>query len=258
MSWWQTAAKIAAYGGAPFTGGATLAALPIINAFDSPAGAAAGTIGAAAGGAGAGRAQGRIDEAGIQQRQDQNMLERARLASLNTADLNRFNLDKATQDLANKKFGLEAPGMRAGNAVRGDILANAQDATIAPGTLGPNVHVPTISGGLRPSMFSDSTRQLGGLMSSQALAGQQAGDQFDPLTYQSPDPIPGLTPLPQSNGVDTFLNTAGVVGTGMDAFLQWLKRYQATKPPTSTPPFTTPGTTSGLLDPSTEGYGYTA
>lgn len=234
MSWWKAAAKLAAYGAAPFTGGASLAALPVLNAFDTPA----GIVGAAAGGAAGGRAQGRIDEAGIQQRQDSNMLERARLVALNSELQNRFALDKSTADLAQRRFGLEAPGARASNAVRGDILARAQDATVDAGSLGPNIHVPTISGGLRPSMFSDSTRQLGGLMSAQALAGQQAGDTFDPLTYNAPPPIPGLTPLPESGTLDSILNTAGVVGTGLDAFSQWLARYK-TKPKPQVLPQTT-------------------
>ncbi len=212
----------------------------------------AGSAGDAAGGAAYGRAQGRIAEAAAQQAQDRLELERARLASLNTADANRFTIEKSTADLAQRKYALEAPGQRAGNAVRGDVLAHAQDATVDPGSLGPNVHVPTISGGLRPSMFSDATRSLGGLMSSQALAGQQAGDTFDPLTYQTPAPIPGLTPLPQSGGVDDFLTTAGYVGTGLDKFMQWLERYKAQQQGKSTPQVQSP-TSTGLLDPDTEG-----
>lgn len=257
MSWWKTLAALGGdFGGAfigdPLLGHQVMGAINTIHPDTGGGSSILGTAGAMAGGASAGRAQGRIDEAGIQQRQDQNMLERARLASLNTADANRFAIDKSTADLAQRKFGLEAPGQRAGNAVRGDILAHAQDATVDPSSLGPNVHVPTISGGLRPSMFSDSTRSLGGLMSSQALSDQQAGDHFDPLTYQAPAPVPGLTPLPQSGVADTFLNTAGSVGTGMDAFLQWLQRYKASQPqqPRSTPQVQAP---SGLLDPMSEG-----
>jgi hypothetical protein len=99
-------------------------------------------------------ANGEIAQAKLQQGQDQNQLAREKLA-------------------------LQAPGMEASNSVRGDILANAQDANITPPA---GVTMPTITGGLRPSMFSSNTRQLGGVMSRNALANELAGTDVAPLT----------------------------------------------------------------------------
>ncbi len=183
-----------------------------------------GDVAATATDASAARAQARIKEAEIQQAQDRLALQRSQQEATNANSANRFGMDNAQLDLQRRQFGLNAPGQRAGNAVRGDILSRAQDVSI--GGLGPNVHVPTISGGLRPSMFSGATRELGTNMTNQALAGQQAGDQFDPLTYQAPPPVPGLTGLPQAGAIDSILNTTGLVSTGLDAFSQYLARYR--------------------------------
>ncbi len=157
---------------------------------------------------------------------------------LNTANAaNTFGLNKVNAgigvgnlDLAQKNYALAAPGKRAANSVRGDILANAQDANITglPSTI-PKF---SFSGGLRPSMFSANTRALGGELSSQALADQRKGDTFAPLPslpnyqgptsklptykapapYVNPPPAPQLTAQPQANGLDTGLNIAGYAG----------------------------------------------
>ena len=171
-----------------------------------------------------GRADARQAEAAAQQRQDQLAIQRY-----------QAGLQGAQTDLAQRRFGLEAPGQRAGNAVRGDILANAQDVSFSglPDRLASKI--PTISGGLRPSIFSPATRQLGGLMSSQALSGQQAGDNFAPIGQP-----PELTPLPSGNAFDTALTTGGTLATlgGQlgPTFLDYLSRYRKAVPPTYTPP----------------------
>src|SRR5437899_9211312 len=105
-------------------------------------------LGQAAGALALGRADARQQEARAQQRQDQLALERY-----------QAGLSGAQTDLNQRRFGLEAPGMRAGNAVRGDVLANAQDVSFSG--LPPRLQgmIPTIQGGLRPSMFSPATRQ---------------------------------------------------------------------------------------------------
>lgn len=149
---------------------------------------------------------------------------------------NNFGLGKVNAgigignlDLAQKRYALEAPGARAGQAVRGDILANAQDAKF---NLPSTIPQMSISGGLRPSMFSANTRALGGELSASALANQRKGDTFAPLptlpnyqwptsalpTYKAPAPYvnppkpPTLTPQPQANGFDTALGIAGYAG----------------------------------------------
>lgn len=147
---------------------------------------ALGTIGRVATGAEQGRAGGRLMEQGANSQYDRSRIDAARL-------------------------NLEAPGQRAQNSVRGDILAGAQPLSIN----GPITHtggkMPQISGGLSPALFSDNTRNLGKDMSRQALMSQMAGD-FQP------------TPQPQSNGVDTALNTLGTAGAVGDVLAPVLRR----------------------------------
>ena len=124
--------------------------------------------------------------------------------------------DLARLQQEQEQFKLSAPGARAGNAVRGDLLANVQDASISH----PRATIPTISGGMRPSMLSGETRQLGREMTREALMSQLEGSplslpertDFD-ARLSAP---PGQTPLPQASGLDKFLNIAapiaGLVG----------------------------------------------
>ena len=209
MGVWSKIGKGLLYGGSlaaiPFTGGASgslLGALGVGSNVVKGIGLALPAIGAIAGGASAGRAAGREREAGINQNQD---LLRQRAAQM----LEEALQGRAGLDLKQRQFGLDAPGQRAGNAVRGDVLANAQDASIG----GPITHtrgqVPQISGGLRPSLISGNTRQLGSEMSRGALMSQMAGDKFEPLP---PPSFPEVTPQPQAGKFDTFLNILGGVG----------------------------------------------
>ena len=167
-------------------------------------------LGQDAGALALGRADARQQEALAQQRQDQLALERY-----------QAGLSGAQTDLNQRRFGLEAPGMRAGNAVRGDVLANAQDVSFSG--LPPRLQgmIPTIQGGLRPSMFSPATRQLGGLLSSQALEGQQKGDTFAPLPT-----LPAATPLPSGNALDTGLTLGGTAASLAPSFWDLLSRYR--------------------------------
>ncbi len=161
----------------------------------------AGKVAEALGGLSSGRAAGRQAENQAAYYGDQNIIDLYKAQQ--AAAANRNNID-----LSQKKFSLEAPQLRASNSVRGDVLANAQDATVSG--VSPNIPVPTISGGLRPSMFSANTRALGGLMSEQALASQKAGDTFSPL----PDATaPSLTAVSQPGKLDSFLNVASGIGS---------------------------------------------
>lgn len=167
---------------------------------------------------------------------------------LDTANqANRFGLDKVNAgvnvgnlELDQRRYALDAPGKRAGNSVRGDILANSQDVSFSGLPAGiPNI---SINGGLRPSMFSDNTRQLGRDISAQALDQQRKGDAFGalptlpdyqgptgklptykaPAPYVNPPPAPTMAPQPQSNGVDTALNIAGYAGLAAP-YLKYLR-----------------------------------
>lgn len=240
----------------------------------------ASAVGQSMGAAETGRAKARIDEATMQQAQDRLNLERFQdqlvaNAGENQFDLSSFNAQQgaanaqnifglgrvnagvnlADADLARRKFALEAPGKRAGTAVRGDILANAQDFAYGAPTMVGNIPVPTSSGGLRPSIFSDATRQLGSEISKGALASQQAGDVFAPLpglpdyvagpkapSYVAPPAAPGLTPLPESTGLDTALSTGGIIGNA-SKLLSTLPYFK--KKPDVPPPYTEPSDEAG-------------
>jgi hypothetical protein len=166
----------------------------------------AGQVGTTLGAAGSAATNARVQQAELQQNQDKIQQEQDKLAQQAYLD----QLQGANTDLAQKKFTLTAPQTRENSAVRGDILANAQDFSYGAPTMVGNLPVPTSSGGLRPSIFSPSTRALGSTISSQDLSAQQAGDQFAPLpTMPSLTP---LTPLPGPTTSTNILNTAGTVG----------------------------------------------
>ncbi len=164
MGFLGTLGKIGAGIAAPFTGGASLAAIPLIDA----AGKIASSVSA-------GRAAGRQSEA----------------EANNQYDLLR---------LAAARLNLEAPGQRAQNSVRGDVLAHAQPASISGPIVGTHGQVPQISGGLSPALFSQNTKQLGGQMSREALLAQMQGPAFTPQA------------APHSSALDGILNGIGTAG----------------------------------------------
>ena len=171
----------AAVGGIPAAFGST--AVDTVTSAAPAAGAGFGLpdwlsvaqgVGNALGGASEGRAQGRLAEGDANQRQA-------------NAATNLYNAQ------------LAAPSRIARNAVRGDVLANAQDVNIAaPST----IPVPQITGGLRPSMYSPATRQLGQSITANAAA--------TPLPIPQPPVLPNL---PQASGLDTGLNTASTIAS---------------------------------------------
>lgn len=139
-------------------------------------------------------AKGLVDQTKLNQTQDQLGLNRA-----NTG-VNVGNLG-----LAQNKFALSAPDALAKQSVKGDVLANGQDASVSG--LPSYIHVGQVSGGLRPSMLSDSTRALGGQMSRNALADSTSGK----YTTQAPLPsVPGATPMPDPSALQGLLSKTGI------------------------------------------------
>src|SRR5262245_42604291 len=253
--------KVLSIGGgiaaAPFTGGASL-----IPAIISGAGAIASGIGS---GRAAGRVQEtgiNQNQDLVRQRAaallEQALQNRAQLDTqqrqfLENALQNRQQLGLSQQqflegarqnrgqlDLQQRQFALNAPAARARNAARGDTMANIQDLKI---NAGPRVKIPEITGGLRPSLLGANSRATGKEISRQALMQQMEGDHFAPMgdlpefgpmgdlpTFSGlPAPnIPGVTPMPQANGLDNTLNIVGGVGAGTGIISELLKnRYKA-------------------------------
>jgi hypothetical protein len=166
------------------------------------------------------RALGRQAEAVANQRQDtgaQNAY--ATDKSLDLEALVRgyaAELDRAKGQLAEHEARLTAPGQRASNSVRGDILANVQDVGVnAPA----GVNVTSFSGGLRPSLLSGNTRALGGQMSKEALLDALSGT---PTPYSDLPKVdlssitgrtaPEQTPLPQPSGMDRVMEQISLWG----------------------------------------------
>lgn len=98
--------------------------------------------------------------------------------------------------MESRKLALDAPQKRADNSLRGDRLANTQDFHMSI----PGIPEATTTGGFRPSMWSENTRQLGKQMSADALAGSGTDELV-------PEP---LERAPEPNVLDTALNMASI------------------------------------------------
>jgi hypothetical protein len=171
--------------------------------------------------AAAARAQGRAAQATLQQGQDRTA--QTGYQTDKSLDLSALNsayqaaLSRGSGILSEQAANLAAPGKRAANSVRGDLLANLQDASISrPGGV-PNI---SVSGGLRPSLLSGNSRALGAAMSRQALLNQMAPEatpfsDLKPLDVSSITnrKAPAPTPLPQSSTLDTILSNLGLYGS---------------------------------------------
>lgn len=174
-----------------------MAILPIL--------AAAAGVGKILGGIGKGRAEGREAEADLNYKRDNQALDAYSLQQRSILDAAHA---MASQNRTDAEMGLAAPSMRGKQALLGDALANFQYK--APTHARANV----VDFG-SPYNLSDSTRQLGGLLSSGALKDQQQGNSpLEKVDFMSMliDP-PNQTALPKSGWLDKVLNTAGAVGS---------------------------------------------
>ena len=95
------------------------------------------------------------------------------------------------------------PGVRAGDAVQGDIMAGVQKV----GTQGSGKDL-RFTGGLNPNRLSGNTRQLGGEMSRQALMSAMGkGGPNDPYAHVA---------IQQPGLMEKILTGAGTVGSVAD------------------------------------------
>jgi hypothetical protein len=147
-------------------------------------------------------------------------------------------LARALGMLQEAQAARQAPGQRASNAVRGDILANGRDATFNGGS--SRIPSFSFSGGLRPSMFSGNTRQLGQEMSREALLDQLKGaptpfsnlPEADYSRILNAPAVPGGTALPEGSRMDSILQAIGQYG-GLAAGVA--NAYQGGQPAAGTP-----------------------
>lgn len=147
------------------------------------------------------------------------------------------NMNRATLDLNQRNFALNAPTTRMSQSARGSMLANAQDLQISH----PRAHIPTITGGMRPSALSPETRQLGALVARQTLMSQMKGDTFDAVPQQNWQggvvAPPGVTPQPQASGLEKWGGIAGILGNlagaGVSTYQQAIGQQANTRLPGS-------------------------
>lgn len=185
MSFLSGLAKIGGFALAPFTGGASI---PIGQAVGDMLGGVGQVSGNDAGAA----AQGRLQQAQVQQGQDRNAIELYRQKLLDA---------------------LNTPGKLASNAVRGDVISNAQPASFSG--LPSYIHVPQMSGGLTPASLGPGSRQAGAQLTRTALQNLMSNQFNIPKA-------PELTPLPQSSGYDAASKWLGRIGGFAGAAVPYL------------------------------------
>jgi len=182
MGWWKALADVGLTAAAPFTGGASLAAIPLANAAID----GLQNTGQVAGNAAGASAQGRLAEAQANQNQDRNALS--------------LFQDKNAQ----AQQALNQHSQLAHQAGQGDLMSNVQDVNISG--LPSNVHMGNVTGGLRPSLLGPNARQAGQTLSRNALLQLMQGDTNLPKA-------PELTPLPQANAMDKINAGLGYAGS---------------------------------------------
>jgi len=199
--------KIGAGIAAPFTGGASLAAIPMIDALGQVAGGAAG--GAAN--------QRQHENALINQRNSLlaqlfNTQQGATTAALQGQE--RGALDRAGLDLQRRQFALNAPQTRGTQAMRGSLMANLQPTRLSGLPSRISASMPQVSGGLNASALSPEVREMGRTLQRQALLDQMKGDTFDPVPetdFKSGVlPLPALEELKKSGLLEKILGGVGL------------------------------------------------
>lgn len=118
-----------------------------------------------------------------------------------TNQFNNNQIGAANANLNQQKFLSTVPSTYASQAARGDAQANVQDVSFSG--LPSYIHVPTVSGGLRPSVLGPNARAAGQMLSQQALQHLQNPQPYQPVQ---------LTPPPNASGAAT---AAGLLGTGL-------------------------------------------
>jgi hypothetical protein len=153
----------------------------------------AGMLGKLFGGGAKASADARAKEAQLNEQRDQTAISRYQ------AEQNA-NTQNARTDLDQRGFALSAPGQRAGNSIRGDILATLQKPTGQHGKFNFTGSAPTLSA---------DTRQTGQLMARDALLQQLKGDVFDPIPKIA---VPQASAIPKAGFMEKLGGILGTIG----------------------------------------------
>lgn len=188
MSLGSILGKIGAGIAAPFTGGASLAAIPILDA-----------IGTSTSGAAAGAAQGRRDDSASQVLAQNSNLTGARDAY--SAGLSGAQFNASEQDRAAKR------------AILASLLGGINDASISRPA---NSTIPTfqVNGGLRPSAMTNKD----------ALIAMLNQPTMTAPTYQGPKPLD----LPKAGVLENVLGGVGMGSNILGGILGGIQKAKAT------------------------------
>lgn len=221
-------AKVAAPIGASFipgVGPAMTAVRAGVGALGSVADVA-GDVGRVAGDAAGALRTERFDEDAARRQRDYIAQNRARLKM-------DQGQTRDAQALERAKFGVAAPQERAKQAAYGDALKNVQDVNIdfQPQT-GPATKF-NVTGGLRPSMFGETSREAGGELGRQALLALMTGSDT-PETSPLVD-IPDVSEPKGSGVLEKVTGGVGLGGSILDALGPILSKLKKRGPVATIP-----------------------
>jgi hypothetical protein len=126
---------------------------------------------------------------------------------------NNVLLQMAQIELLRKQMEEANRAGRAQQTVRGDLMANVQDARFSRPAGVPDM---ALSGGMRPSALGPNSREAGRTLSSQALSALKSGDSFMPINPMGPIDLDAN--MPQESWFDKLMGGVGAVGGGVAAY----------------------------------------
>lgn len=199
------------------TGGSVLASLsPYIEA-GTTAASLLGRLG-----------EGQAGERGAQNAANENA-DRARASMYGTQQsaASRAKEDEEAGKVTRAQLGITAPSARTRQSILGSLLQNVQDVSF--GDTG-RVHVPTVSGGLRPSALNAAARASGGELQRQAIDALLSKSDIPESTDFSGAllPPPTATPYTQPGTGESVLSGIGAAGNITEAILKSLRRQTPT------------------------------
>lgn len=196
---WRLLAKLGLVGAAPFTGGASLAALPATRLIPDGKGGGDG------GGDTADMVSGMASALG------------GAAKDRNAAKLDNEKLDisRFLANLQAKEYMRDSAGARAHDATKGSMVANFQPSQVSMPTPGYGLRgeTPTFSGGFNnPNMFADAKE-----------AGRQSAAQNTAALINHTDTIAPVEGQPDSM-LDKILGYGAFGGSLLDTYLQGMKK----------------------------------
>jgi hypothetical protein len=189
MGWLSSLAKVGLAAAAPFTGGASLMAMPATSLLDK--------IGSQAGGAAAGSQAGRLAQDQANARIYDSQVQGA--------------LGLGQLDMARQKFAAQLPGMQTANIARASLLQNIGDLSLGgPGNW-------KVSGGIRPSALGQDAKLAAAIMAQKQMQALQQGPQFEKIQMPTAPQQSKAGWLEKIlGGIGTFAPMAGSILGGLN------------------------------------------